>query len=107
MPKKLVWVEQSQKDLNDIVDYVAFHDSIDKAIALFEKITAKADIIVEFPNKGRIVPELKRIGVMGFLEQIQSPYRVIYREFNRHIAIIAVVDGRRDLGELLIERARR
>ena len=107
MPKKLVWVEQSQKDLNDIVDYVAFHDSIDKAITLFEKITAKADIIVEYSNKGRIVPELKRIGVMGFLEQIQSPYRVIYREFNRHIAIIAVVDGRRDLGELLIERARR
>ena len=107
MAKPLVWTDRSQLDLEEILEYIAFHDSPRKALSLFEKVTAKADSIVEFPSKGRVVPELKRIGVLSFLEQIQSPYRIIYREFEKHVAIVGVFDGRRDLGELLIERAGR
>lgn len=107
MAKPLVWTNHSQKDLGEILEYIAFHDSTEKAMSLFEKVTRKADKIVEFPSKGRIVPELKRIGILTFLEQIQSPYRIIYKEFERHIAVIGVFDGRRDLGELLVERAGR
>jgi toxin ParE1/3/4 len=107
MAKPLVWTEHSQQDLEEILEYIAFHDSPEKAMSLFEKVTAKADKIVNFTNKGRVVPELKRIGVLTFLEQIQSPFRIVYKEFDGHIAIVGVFDGRRDLGELLVERAGR
>jgi toxin ParE1/3/4 len=107
MAKRLVWTEQSQKDLNEILEYIAFHDSVEKAISLFDNVTIKADKIVEFPSKGRVVPELKRIGVWSFFEQIQTPYRIIYKQYPKHIAIVGFLDGRRDLGEMLIERAGR
>lgn len=104
--KKLVWSKQSQLDLSGIIDYIAFHDSVDKAFAVYEKMVDRADKIIEFPSKGRIVPELREIGVNDFLEQIQPPYRLIYREHEKHIVVVAVLDGRRDLGEVLIQRVR-
>ena len=103
--KKLVWPKHSQLDIAGIIDYIAFHDSANKASAVFEKMMGKADGVIEFPSKGRIVPELREIGVHDFLEQIQAPYRLIYREHENHIVVVAVLDGRRDLGEILIQRA--
>lgn len=107
MPKGLVWVDPAKKDLNELVEYIAFHDSADKAMSIFEKVTSQAENIVNFPEKGRIVPELKQIGVLTYFEKIQAPYRIVYRIFESHIFIVAVLDGRRDLGEMLMERARR
>jgi hypothetical protein len=50
---------------------------------------------------------LKQIGVSEYRELIVPPYSVFFRTRGKRSGIIAVLDRRRDLGELLIERALR
>jgi toxin ParE1/3/4 len=53
------------------------------------------------------VPELRDRGYTEFRELITAPYRVVYKSVNREVWLVAIIDGRRDLGELIFERARR
>ncbi len=59
------------------------------------------------PDRGRVVPELERRGIAAYREIIAKPYRIVYRVVGPEVWILAIVDGRRDLDELLYERARR
>ena len=56
------------------------------------------------PKRGRIVPELAAVGVHGCRELLPSPWRIIYRISEDMVYVLAVVDGRRNLGDLLLER---
>ena len=56
------------------------------------------------PQRGHCPPELERIGMMEYREVFFKPYRVIYRIAGREVRVYAVLDGRRDLPDLLQER---
>jgi len=51
------------------------------------------------------VPELKDVGITDYRELISAPYRIFYRITGRVVSILGVLDGRRDLEEILIHRA--
>ncbi len=44
------------------------------------------------------------MGVTTFREVILHPWRIAYRIEERRILILAVIDGRRRVGDLLLER---
>lgn len=104
---RVVWSQTAREDLEAILEYVAGHDGPDRAIALYEVLRDKIGHLVHFPRRGRIVPELKRIGLVEFRELLVEPYRVFFRLDGRTIVLLGVLDGRRDLGELLVERVLR
>ena len=56
------------------------------------------------PERGRIPPELERIGIREFRELILKPYRIIYSMAKNQVLVYCVLDGRRDLQDLLEER---
>ena len=56
------------------------------------------------PERGHIPPELERIGVFGFREIHFKPYRIVYEIERKGVFIHCVLDGRRDLQELLESR---
>ncbi|WP_370693612.1 type II toxin-antitoxin system RelE/ParE family toxin [Nitrospira tepida] len=60
-----------------------------------------------FPERGRIVPELHQIGIDFLRELVISPYRLLYRIDHRAVHVLAVFDGRRNLEDLVLERALR
>jgi len=97
------WAQPASKDLENIIDYVS-QDNVDNAITIFEKIKSKCNTLNRFPDRGRIVPELKAYGILGYRELIISPWRVIYRTSEQKVYVLAVIDSRRNMDDILIER---
>ena len=56
------------------------------------------------PLRGRIVPELRAQGVQFYRELLSPPYRIMYRVKDRLVLVVAVLDGRRNLDDLLLDR---
>ncbi len=56
------------------------------------------------PRRGRIVPELWEHGICEYREIIVSPYRIIYRIQDEEVRIMAVLDARRNLADILLQR---
>jgi toxin ParE1/3/4 len=103
----LVWSRTAQDDLQSILEYVATQDGADRAIALYDTLRWHIDRLIRFPRRARVVPELKPVGLTEFRELLIAPYRVFFRLDGPRIVLLGVLDGRRDLGEWLIERALR
>ena len=95
----------AENDLEDIASYVEKHESLERANALYERIKAVILRLGAMPNRGRIVPELKQIGVNEYREIVVKPFRILYfTEENRKVFVFAIFDGRRNLDELLQRR---
>lgn len=100
---QVLWTRTAQQDLTGIVGYIA-QDSVDDALAILQKLEAKAALLITLPNRGRIVPELLHTGISQYRELISAPWRIIYRVENQRVLIMAVLDSRRDLQTVLLNR---
>ena len=101
------WSATAEADLTAILEYVARQDGSDRAVSLYENLHTRVSTLAFFPGRGRVVPELQAIGLRDVRELLVGPYRVFFRIDDRFVVILGVVDGRRDLAELLIERTLR
>ena len=100
------WTDFAQDDLRAIVFHIAF-DSVENAMTVMERIERRGSTLRSLSTRCRIVPELRRLGENRYHELIEAPWRLIYDVETQHVRIIAVVDGRRDLGEWLNEQPAR
>ena len=103
---RVVWTRTAEADLEGIVDFIA-DDSVDAALAVFARIRERAATLNNFPDKGRVVPELHQHGIVQYRELILSPWRIIYRVDGSTVYVTAVFDSRRNLEDLLLERLSR
>jgi plasmid stabilization system protein ParE len=101
---QIEFTQWAESDLDEIATYIAENDSISKAVRVYLKIKEKILNLSEFPNRGRIVPELKRIKIMDYREIIYNPYRIIYQIGDKTVFIIAVFDGRRLIDDIIYRR---
>jgi len=104
---KVVWAPVALDDLEEILDYIATRDSPDAAAHIAAKLLKRIDTLASLPARCRVVPELRALGVRDYRELLVKPYRIVFRLERRSVGLVAVVDGRRDLEELLIQRALR
>lgn len=100
---RVKWSRAASTDLLNIIDYIS-EDSTNVAINIFEKIRSKCETLNHTPERGRIVPELKEYGIFSYHELIVKPWRIIYRISDNKIYILAVIDSRRNIEDILIER---
>jgi toxin ParE1/3/4 len=87
-----------------LYEYVALNDALSKADKLIEKLEEKCKSLSEYANRGHIPPELDRVSIYNYLEIRYKPYRIIYQIIEKNVFIHCILDGRRDLTELLHER---
>jgi len=97
-------IADAERDLLDIYQYVAQNDSRENARELLRHIEQVILKLESMPLRGRYPPELKRIGVLEFREVFFKPYRVIYQVVETKVYVHCVLDGRRDLQDLLHQR---
>ncbi|MCJ7812525.1 type II toxin-antitoxin system RelE/ParE family toxin [bacterium] len=97
-------ISDAEEDILDIYNYIAISDSKDKAETLFQKIKDSCLSLSEFPKRGHIPPELERIGIIEYREIHFKPYRIIYQVVESNVYIHCILDGRRELQELLEKR---
>ncbi len=97
-------VIDAENDLLDIYRYVVRHDSAEKTGRLMDNLEKTITKLEILPLRGHHPTELERIGVLEFREIFFKPYRIIYQIINKDIYVHSVLDGRRDLQELLQQR---
>jgi len=100
---EVVWADVAIRDLDDIVDFVALEAPM-AAQRLFDRITKRSISLETLPARGRIVPELGRLDIQAYRELIIPPHRLMYRVESKRVVVVAVVDARRDLEEILMAR---
>lgn len=100
---QVLWTDTARQDLSDIIDYIA-QDSMDNALVILDKIEAHAGLLTTLPDRGRIVPELLDTGISHYREIICSSWRIIYRVEAQRVMVMAVLDSRRDLQVVLLNR---
>jgi len=97
------WAFIARDDVENFAAYIA-HDSAINALNVVERLEAQAATLSSLPMRGRIVPELRTHGVIAFRELIERPWRIIYRIDGHRVVIVSVLDGRRSLEDLLLDR---
>ena len=100
---KVIWTKPALNDLDEIITYIAA-DSVDTAIKQYERIKETAKEITAFPKQGRIIPELQNENITKFREIVVNPWRMMYRIEENRILILAIIDGRRNIEEILMKR---
>jgi len=97
------WTATAERDLDSIIGFIA-EDSIEEALRILDKMRNKAAILNILPERGRIVPELREQGIILYREIILAPWRVIYRIVGQTVYVLAVLDARRNLEDILLDR---
>ncbi len=88
---RIEWTERSLEDLNELHDYIA-RDSRNYANLFVKKIYESIQKLKDFPNIGKIVPEVNNPSVR---EIIFQNYRIVYRNMDNYVEIITVIHGSR------------
>jgi len=101
--RRVIWAEAAVRDLEDVVSFVAV-DSPLNAERLLGRLSAKARSLETSAHRGRIVPELQRLGMRTWRELVVRPYRLVYRVAGEGVIVLALVDGRREIEDVLLER---
>ncbi|HQO00768.1 MAG TPA: type II toxin-antitoxin system RelE/ParE family toxin [Spirochaetota bacterium] len=104
MKYTVVIISEAENDILDIYQYIIRHDSAANADHVFEQIEEACYSLEEFPERGHIPPELDTIGISAYREIHFKPYQVIYEIDGKNIFIHCILDGRRDLQQLLERR---
>jgi plasmid stabilization system protein ParE len=90
---KLVWSPLAMDRVTEIGQYIA-QDSPNAAQKWVESIFHVAERLIQFPESGRIVPEILKD---EFREIIYGNYRIIYRLQDELISILTVRHGKQIL----------
>ncbi len=97
-------VEEAEEDLAELADYIAHHDSVERANFVLEKLLTLCERLEQHPERGHFLPELRSLGIKTHREVHFKPYRVIYEVIGREVFILLIVDGRRSLQTILERR---
>lgn len=94
----------AQRDLEEIVDYIAANDSAANARRVLDRLADAVAGLASFPERGARPRELLEIGIQEYRQVFFKPYRLIYRISGKTVHVHLVADGRRDMQTLLGRR---
>lgn len=95
---------EAEKDITEIWSYIALNDCFESADYVLNGIEGAISSLEKMPRRGHLPPELERISVFSYLQVHFKPYRIIYQISDDSIFIYCVIDGRRDVQDILSRR---
>ena len=101
---EVLLTEDAERDLEDLFDYIAEHDSNASANHVLDRIEKSIESLSSFPERGSFPKELLALGIKDYRQVFFKPYRMIYRIVEKRVYIYLIVDGRRDMRTLLERR---
>lgn len=97
------WAESAVADLGTIARHVA-RDSPDAAETFVDRVDKAAVQLSELPLSGRVIPELERHNIRRYREVVIAPWRLFYEIRDHAVIVLAIIDGRRDIQDVLLRR---
>jgi plasmid stabilization system protein ParE len=95
--------QNAENDLNEIIMFIA-QNNPQTAIKIMEKIQARTNTLDHFPYRGSYVPELLARNIKEYRQIIESPWKIIYKVDDAIVNILAIIDSRRNLQDILIKK---
>ncbi|SRR5690606_10342488 len=92
MAGKVVWTSQAGEDLENIAEYIS-RDSEYYASSFVTEIYNSIQTLDEFPERGRVVPELNDNNIR---ELFVKEYRIIYKIEKDRIIVLTIIHGKRE-----------
>ena len=94
---------QASLDLERIIDFIDEENRF-AAVEVAERLQRAIESLATLAHRGRHVPELGRHDD-AHREVIVRPWRIIYWVVGERVEVLAVLDSRRDLADLILDRA--
>ena len=104
MNYKVFWTISAENDLNEIIDYIIANGDLNNAYKIFTKIKERVNLLKVSPEQGRIIPEFDVFKNKKYRELIVKPWRIIYKIEKKEVKVLLVIDGRRNIEDILFER---
>lgn len=100
---QILWAEPAVQDLSDIVAYLVA-ESPQAASDFVDRVDRATVQLGAHPLIGRVVPELERHNISRYRELVLAPWRLFYRAEEGSVYVLAVIDGRRNVEDVLLRR---
>ncbi|MDA3927022.1 MAG: type II toxin-antitoxin system RelE/ParE family toxin [Kiritimatiellae bacterium] len=104
MTYSVLLLQDAEDDIFDIYQYIKSSDSLEAAEHVFCMLEKLCLSLENLPARGHVPIELASINVTMFLEVLHKPYRVIYEIDKNNVFVHCVLDGRRELQQILERR---
>ncbi|MCQ8105791.1 type II toxin-antitoxin system RelE/ParE family toxin [Methylomonas sp. SURF-2] len=101
--RRVQWTKTARNDLRQVVAYLKTRSPA-SAASLLAEIKSKVFQLDRLAERGRVAPELLAQCVFQFRELLVSHWRIIYKIDGNDVRVLAVLDSRRNLEDLLLER---
>ena len=99
----VVWTEVATQDVERLAAYL--HDESPlRAGQIVDRIVSRGESLETSPERGRRLTELRAVGDRVWREVQEYPWRIIYKVAKNRVEIHGVLDGRRNLEDILLER---
>jgi toxin ParE1/3/4 len=98
---------EAYDDMLSIFDYLLEADGLETAKKAVGNLEASILSLNTLPERGKFPPELLSEGITLFRELQCYPWRIFYRIVDGAVWVVAVLDGRRNIAQLLPERLAR
>jgi toxin ParE1/3/4 len=105
MPKfEVIIARKAEEDLAGIYRYIALSDGMEQAERIQERLINDILKLESLPARGKIPPEMLKLGIDDYREVQSSPWRIFYYVNGNTVGVVAILDGRRNVEELLQKR---
>lgn len=101
---KIAVSKEAEGDLDAIYRYIARADGIPQANEVEDRLMEAVLSLENTPARGKVPPEMLNLGVTDFREIQLPPWKIFYYINQDVVGVVAVLDSRRNVAELLQRR---
>ena len=101
---EVILTPEAINDLVEIYHYIHAQDGREQAEAILARLEKRASSLESLAMRGKPPEELIPFGNYTIREIQESPWRIFYRPEQDKFFVLSVLDGRRAMAELLLER---
>jgi len=104
MKHEIIWSKDAGDELVEIISYIKNNTGKITAEKINKKIISEVNRVSENPKSRRIAPLLREFGI-NYIHQLNvNPWIVFYKFSDIKMEIVSIIDGRRNLEEILYKK---
>ena len=104
--RKIEWTSDGINSFNEILEYYKDRAGENVSNTIYDRIIKKIELLESDKIKTKRTQELADIGIFDVYELVIKPWKVYYKKGgdNKKVYILFVLDGRRNLEEILMSK---
>ena len=95
--------QPARRDAAEIIRYIS-QNNPQAAENIKKRLQAKINSLNHFPYRGSYVPALLDRNLKEYRQITEPPWKIIYKVEDKTVRILAIIDSRRDLQDILIKK---